>query len=77
VLEEDGRPQTITYFSRDTDLPLTLGLLVERDLSHVRHRALRLVSLPNERVEPPGRIGRQAAAPLPRGSPQTSMERRV
>jgi len=29
VLEEDGRPQTITYFTRDTDLPLTLGLLVD------------------------------------------------
>ncbi len=29
VLEEDGRPQTIKYFSRETDLPLTLGLLVD------------------------------------------------
>src|ERR1700758_1171075 len=28
VLEEDGRPQTIAYFSHDTDLPLVLGLLV-------------------------------------------------
>jgi len=25
-LQEDARPQTITYFSRETDLPLTLGL---------------------------------------------------
>ena len=45
-LTEDGRPQTIRYFSRETDLPLTLGLLVdtsgserrvigeERDASH-------------------------------------------
>ena len=32
VLEEDGHPQTITYFSKDTNLPLTLGLLV--DTSH-------------------------------------------
>ena len=29
VLEEDGRPQTIKYFSRETDLPLTLGLLID------------------------------------------------
>jgi VWFA-related protein len=29
VLEEDGRPQTIKYFSRETGLPLTLGLLVD------------------------------------------------
>ena len=29
VLEEDGRPQTIRYFSRETDLPLTLGLLID------------------------------------------------
>ncbi len=26
---EDGKPQTIKYFSRETDLPLTLGLLVD------------------------------------------------
>src|SRR6202163_2011065 len=32
VLEEDGRPQTITYFSRESDLPLTLGLLVDTSL---------------------------------------------
>ncbi|MGH9663103.1 MAG: VWA domain-containing protein, partial [Bryobacteraceae bacterium] len=29
VLQEDGRPQTIRYFARETDLPLTLGLLVD------------------------------------------------
>jgi len=28
-LEEDGRPQTIKYFNRETDLPLSLGLLVD------------------------------------------------
>jgi VWFA-related protein len=28
-LAEDGRPQAIKYFSRETDLPLTLGLLVD------------------------------------------------
>jgi VWFA-related protein len=26
---EDGRPQTIKYFSREADLPLTLGLLID------------------------------------------------
>ena len=36
VLEEDGRPQTIRYFSRETDLPLTLGLLVDTSLSQRR-----------------------------------------
>jgi VWFA-related protein len=29
VLDEEGQPQTIRYFSRETDLPLTLGLLVD------------------------------------------------
>jgi VWFA-related protein len=29
LLDEDGRPQTIRYFVRETDLPLTLGLLVD------------------------------------------------
>lgn len=29
VLMEDGRPQTIRYFSRETNLPLILGLLVD------------------------------------------------
>jgi VWFA-related protein len=33
VLQEDGRPETIRYFSRETDLPLTLGLLVDTSLS--------------------------------------------
>jgi VWFA-related protein len=32
-LREDGRPQTIRYFSRETDLPLTLGLLVDTSRS--------------------------------------------
>jgi Mg-chelatase subunit ChlD len=35
-LEEDGRPQTIRYFARVTDLPLTLGLLVDTSLSQRR-----------------------------------------
>jgi VWFA-related protein len=28
-IEEDGRPQVIKYFARQSDLPLTLGLLVD------------------------------------------------
>ncbi|HUI73949.1 MAG TPA: VWA domain-containing protein [Candidatus Acidoferrum sp.] len=33
LLDEDGRPQTITYFARETDLPLRLGLLVDTSFS--------------------------------------------
>jgi VWFA-related protein len=33
ALQEDGRPQTIKYFTQDTNLPLTLGLLVDTSLS--------------------------------------------
>jgi VWFA-related protein len=29
LLDEDGKPQTIRYFSRESDLPLTIGLLVD------------------------------------------------
>jgi VWFA-related protein len=36
VLEQDGHPQTITYFTRDSDLPLTLGLLVDTSMSQRR-----------------------------------------
>jgi VWFA-related protein len=36
LLDEDGRPQTIAYFSRETDLPLTLGLLVDTSGSERR-----------------------------------------
>ena len=36
VLMEDGRPQTVRYFSRETDLPLTLGLLVDTSMSQRR-----------------------------------------
>jgi VWFA-related protein len=35
-LEEDGRPQTIRYFAKETDLPLTLGLLVDTSMSQRR-----------------------------------------
>ena len=35
-LEEDGRPQTIRYFAQESDLPLTLGLLVDTSLSQRR-----------------------------------------
>jgi VWFA-related protein len=36
ILEEEGKEQTITYFSRQTDLPLTLGLLVDTSVSQAR-----------------------------------------
>jgi VWFA-related protein len=35
-LQEDGRPQTINYFARESDLPLRLGLLVDTSLSQRR-----------------------------------------
>ena len=36
ILQEDGRPQSIRYFSRESDLPLTLGRLVDTSLSQRR-----------------------------------------
>jgi len=36
LLEQDGKPQTITYFAKESDLPLTLGLLVDSSLSQRR-----------------------------------------
>ncbi len=36
TIEEDGRPQSIKYFSQETDVPLTLGLLVDTSLSQRR-----------------------------------------
>jgi VWFA-related protein len=36
VLTEDGKPQSITYFSRETDVPLTMGLLVDTSGSQLR-----------------------------------------
>jgi VWFA-related protein len=42
-LEEDGRPQSIKYFTRDTDLPLKMGLLVDTSMSTLK-------ALPNERT---------------------------
>ena len=36
VLTEDGKPQTITYFARESDLPLRLGLMVDTSLSQRR-----------------------------------------
>jgi len=36
TLEEDGRPETITYFARENDLPLAVGLLVDTSLSQSR-----------------------------------------
>jgi VWFA-related protein len=36
TLSEDGRPQNIRYFARETDVPLTLGLLVDTSISERR-----------------------------------------
>jgi len=36
TIEEDGRPQVIKYFARETDLPLTLGLMVDTSGSQRR-----------------------------------------
>jgi VWFA-related protein len=36
TLTEDGRLQTLKYFARETDLPLTLGLLVDTSMSQRR-----------------------------------------
>ena len=36
VLAEDDRPQNVRYFARETDLPLTMGLLVDTSLSQRR-----------------------------------------
>lgn len=36
VLQQDGHAQTISYFAPDSDLPLTLGLLVDTSMSQ-RH----------------------------------------
>jgi VWFA-related protein len=35
-VSENGRPQTIRYFSRETDLPLTLGLMIDTSMSQKR-----------------------------------------
>src|SRR5713226_8052242 len=36
TLVEDGKPQTIKYFTRDTDIPLTIGLLIDISGSQAR-----------------------------------------
>jgi len=36
AVSENGRPQTIRYFSRESDLPLTLGLMVDTSMSQQR-----------------------------------------
>jgi VWFA-related protein len=33
ALEEDGKPQTIRYFNQESNLPLTVGLLVDTSMS--------------------------------------------
>jgi VWFA-related protein len=36
ALSENGKPQMIRYFARETDLPLTLGLMVDTSMSQVK-----------------------------------------
>jgi VWFA-related protein len=36
TLAQDSHPQTISYFARENDLPLTLGLLVDTSMSQAR-----------------------------------------
>ena len=36
LVSENNRPQTIRYFSRETDLPLTLGLMIDTSMSQRR-----------------------------------------
>jgi len=36
VLTESGRPQAIRYFSRESDLPLTIGMMVDTSMSQER-----------------------------------------
>ncbi len=36
TIQEDGRPQTIRYFSQQAELPLTLGLLLDTSFSQLR-----------------------------------------
>ena len=36
TINEDGKPQTISYFAQETDLPLTLGLLVDTSMSQAK-----------------------------------------
>src|SRR5437667_10793065 len=36
TLVEDGKPQTVKYFTRDTDIPLTIGLLIDISGSQAR-----------------------------------------
>ncbi len=36
LLNEDGKPQTIKYFKSETDLPLTLGMLIDTSVSQER-----------------------------------------
>ena len=35
-IKENNRPQTLKYFSRETDLPLTLGIMVDTSLSQTK-----------------------------------------
>src|ERR1700687_5807384 len=41
TLQEDGRPQTIRYFSQESNLPLSLGLLVDTSRSQTDRKSTR------------------------------------
>ncbi len=36
ILTENGRPQTIRYFSKESELPLTVGLMIDTSMSQQR-----------------------------------------
>src|SRR5579871_535266 len=40
-ISENGRPQTIRYFSRESDLPLTIGLAVDTSMSQQDRKSTR------------------------------------
>ena len=63
TLEEDGRPQTIRYFSKESGLPLTLGLLVDTSISQSavpRRRTHRQSIASSARCSARIRIGRSS-----------------
>lgn len=54
LLEQDGKPQTITYFAKESDLALTLGLLVDTSVSQRRVLAIN-TALVTRRTNPTAR----------------------
>lgn len=56
LLEQDGKPQTITYFAKESDLALMLGLLVDTSVSQRRVLAIN-TALVTRRTNPTVRSG--------------------